>query len=118
MLKLICLFFPAVCSVGLFERLRKTDLKFKNMLYAFCFNAVLCNSAVLFFKEFITLTSQEPLNAAFYDITPSVAIRYLAIALPAALIVGILEALLLGKINTSVKTDGNGDTDDDKSNGK
>lgn len=118
MLKLICLFFPAVCSVGLFERLRKTDLKFKNMLYAFCLNAVLCNSAVLFFKEFLTLTSQEPLNAAFYDITPSVAIRYLAIALPAALIVGVSEALLFGKLKASVKTDENGDIGDDEKNEK
>ena len=105
MLKLICVFFPAVLSVWLFEAISHKQLTLKAWVYRFCLNAMLCNGFVFVVKTLLTHTSQELLNLIGADMMPAVALRYLIMALPAAVAAAALEALLTKKIDISVGED-------------
>ncbi len=102
MISAICIFFPAVLSVWLFEALSKQNLTLKPWIYRFSLNSVIVNGLVFMVKWLVTDTSSELLALPSADMTPDVAIRYLVMALPIAAVAAVVEALLVGKITVSV----------------
>ena len=68
MIAFICLFFPAVMGVWLFEHATKTKLEKRQLLYRYCFNVIVINficfaiktvSELLQTKALSTLTKTE-----------------------------------------------------------
>lgn len=102
MLKLICIFFPAVLSVWLFEAITKQQLTLKGWGYRFCLNTIICNAFVFAVKALVTQTSQELLNQIGADMTPAVALRYLMMAVPVAVIASVTETLLSKKVSVDI----------------
>lgn len=102
MLKFICVFFPAVLSVWAFEALTKQQMGIKHWVYRFCLNSVICNGFVCLLKIAVTHTSHELLNQAVSDMSPDIALRYLVMALPAAVAAAVIEALLNKGISVKV----------------
>ncbi len=105
MISLICIFFPAVLSVWLFEALTKQSLALKPWIYRFCLNSVAVNGLIFLIKWLATNTSAELLAQPSADMTPDVALRYLIMALPIAAVLTAVEALLTKKITVSVSED-------------
>lgn len=93
MIAFICLFFPAVLSVGLFEHLRKEKLSRRHWLYRFCANTLLINGICFAFKRFILHTASQPFFSLTADASPAAALNYMVMALPAALVLVFLEVL-------------------------
>lgn len=105
MLKIICVFFPAVLSVWMFEALTKQQLGLKSWAYRFCLNTIICNAFVFAVKVFVTQTSRELLNQVNADMVPDVALRYIIMAVPAAAVAAVIEALLTKKIGVCISED-------------
>ena len=99
MIALICLFFPAVISMGLFELLLKTKLARRNWVYRFCVNTLLINSGSLAFMWFVLHKGSQAFFGLMQEPTPSAALTFLIIAVPIAIILGFLE-ILFAKIAT------------------
>ncbi len=93
MIALICLFFPAVLGVWLYERLNKTDLCRKQWLYRFCANTVFINCICFAAKNFLLDTASEPFYTLYADATPTAALNYLIMAIPVGVIVVFLQVL-------------------------
>lgn len=94
MLKFICLFFPAAFSLLIIETLRKKPFDFKKNLLLYLSNIIFINMACLFVKKFILNTADAPLANIGADMIPTVALNYLIMALPFAVIIAVVEALL------------------------
>lgn len=103
MIALITLFAPAVLAVGLFEKLSKRELGAKKWLYRFCFNALAINLIVFLIKKVILHTSTAPLYSLLTDMTPEVVIRYLIMAIPAAVVLVVVEILLSRHVKVGVE---------------
>ena len=87
MIAFICLFFPAVLGVWLFEHLRKAPLTRRELFYRYCSNTIFVNGICFMAKRFLLDTGCE----AFADITPAAGLNYLIMAVPTALIFGFLQ---------------------------
>ena len=92
MILFICLFFPAVLAVWIYEALTKRKLGIKGWVYRFCFNATVINLFVFLVKKFVSHTSNELIALPGAEVVPEIAIRYLVMALPAAIVSGIVCA--------------------------
>lgn len=106
MLAFICFFFPAVISVCIFDNLSKNALKVKNLIYRFCTNIVLINLLCLLIKKFILFTIGAPLCQSG-DMMPSVALNYMILSLPIAIVLPLVEIFLSKKVKFTVKEDEN-----------
>lgn len=93
MIAFICLFFPAVLGVWLFEHLQKTSLGRKQWLYRFCTNTLLINGICFGAKRFLLDTAGEPFCSLYADTTPAAALNYLIMAIPAGVVVVFLQVL-------------------------
>ena len=96
MITLICLLFPAVLSVWLYEKLAKHDLTKKNWCYLYVFNALVINVVCFLVKKLVLNTAQHSMS----DISPAGALNYLIMAMPTAAVLAYVESLL--KKNTKV----------------
>ena len=96
MIAFICLFFPAVLSVWLYEKLKKTELTRKQWLYRFALNTVFINFACFLAKSVLLNTAGLPLYTFETDMVPSAALNYMIMALPAMVVITFAE-ILLGK---------------------
>ena len=105
MIQFMCIVFPAVISVWVFEAISKTKLDLKGWIYRFATNALITNMAVLLLKKFVSHTSSEFLAMPGADMVPEVAIRYVVMALPIALAVAVVSALLPKALKVSVEDD-------------
>lgn len=108
MLGFICFFFPAVISVCVFEVLSRRNLRFKNLLYRFCANAIVINFICLLIKRFVLGTIGEPLVVSG-DMPPSIALNYIVMAVPISVILVLAEIFLSKKVKFTVKEDENAD---------
>ncbi len=120
MVQFMVLFLPAVISVLIFEAVSGKRLGLKNWVYSYSAFTLLVNLIVFLFKKFILSTSNE-LLAVGGDMTPEVAIRYLVMALVAALLTALVGGLLSRKTEFAVEeavskkeTDKTGETNDEK----
>lgn len=99
MLAFICLFFPAVTSVWLFESLAKTEFSLKESIMRFCTNALIINLLCITVKKFFFATGENPLCSEG-DMVPNVAFVYIIMALFFAICVTIFEVIFSKKIKS------------------
>ncbi len=102
MITFICLFFPAVVSLWLYEALAKTSLGLKKCIFRFCLNSLIINFVCFVAKKFVFDTASYSLYIEG-DMLPSTALNYLIIALPIAVILVLAEVLLSKKIKITVE---------------
>lgn len=91
MITFICLFFPAVLSVWLYEKLKKAELSPKKWAYRYALNTVLINFACFLTKSVVLNTAALPLYTADVDMYPSAALNYLIMALVAMVVITFVE---------------------------
>lgn len=103
MIAFICLFFPAVLCVGMYERIKKCELSRKNWLYNFAGNTIAINLACFLVKQFLLGTAELAMYTLNADMTPRTAWRYLVIALVFAVLFAFLEVLASKHIKVTVE---------------
>lgn len=102
MITFICLFFPAVVSVWIYELLLKVELSKKKIIYRFCFNTIIINAVCFAVKTFILSTGSQPLYNFYTDMIPNVAVRYLIMAVPLCVVLSIAEVFLTKNVKVTV----------------
>lgn len=107
MIAFIALFLPAVLSVWIFEALRKESLGWKNWLYRFSLNTLLINWIIFAVKKVILGTAASVISGFATDMSPDIAFNYLVMAVPLAIVLGVVSALL--KKHVRIETE---DSDD------
>lgn len=101
MVALICLFFPAIVSVWIFEALSKEDLTGKKWGYQFVLNCLLINFACILVLRFLFgNASSYVLNG---DMHLQHAYNYLILAIPAAVVLSVMEVLLKKNVKITVE---------------
>ena len=105
MIAFICLFFPAVLTVWLYEHLRQTELSRKQWLYRYCINTLFVNLACFAAKRLLLGTADAPFVNLYTDVTPAAALNYLGLAIPAAVVLAFVQVLLSKHANITVEDD-------------
>ena len=103
MIALIVFFCPAVLAVWCYEALTKTSLPRKKWFYRFSLNTLGINLLCLLVKQFILRSGDMALYTPFHDMVPSVALHYLVVAVPAALIFVLLQIFLQKNVKITVE---------------
>lgn len=101
MIAFICLFFPAVVSVWIYDLLIKKQSK-RQLIFRFCLNALIINGICFAVKSFLLSTGGELLYSFYGDMTPNVAVRYLIMAFPVCLLLGLVEVFLTKNVKVTV----------------
>ena len=107
MLAFICLFFPAVLALQIFELLSHKELGRKKQVYAYCTYTLLINFACMGVKTLILHTASIPLYEG-WDMLPSAAFIYMIMAIFFGVFFSVLHALLSKHVSFTVE----GDRDD------
>lgn len=103
MTKLICLFFPALTCVWLFEHLSKKDLKRKPYICLYALDTILINGIVFGVKQYFLKTASYPLSDASGDMPPSAAFNFLIISMFAVVCVAVAQVFLSKNAKLSVE---------------
>lgn len=93
MLAFISLFLPAVFAVGVYEWTLKTKLSLRNTIYLYAVQNMAINAFCFAVKKFWFGTGDGPMVLGS-DMTPSTALNYLILAVPMAMIVAFVCALV------------------------
>lgn len=93
MLAFISLFFPAVFSLGVYEWTLKTKLSLRRAIYLYAVQNMAINAFCFAVKKFWLETADGPMLIDG-DMTPGTALNYLVLAVPAAMIVAFICALV------------------------
>lgn len=102
MLTFISLFFPSIFAVFIFERISRKRLDAHNFFCLFVVNTLAINLICLLVKRFLLGTASLPLTSG-WDMTPSTALNYWIIALPAAICIAFLEVVFSHKVSITVE---------------
>lgn len=102
MITFICLFFPAIFSVALFELFTRKQLSKRHILYLFVFDTMIINFVCFFVKTFVLGTGNGPLYDNS-DMFPSTALKYLIMAVPVAIIISGMISCLSTTVNITVE---------------
>lgn len=94
MLCFISLFFPAIISVCICDRLYGGKMRKRSCIYLYAASNVAVNIICAVFKRFLFETADAELVTYLGDMTPSIMLNYMIIAVPTAVIVGCIAALL------------------------
>ncbi len=107
MIAFICLFFPALLTVGAFEALTKQKLTVRGWVYRFCFHVVAINFLVFLCKKVGLYTAHLALYTLNADMTPNSALNYLLISGAAAAILLVIELFTTKHVQVTLeeKTD-------------
>lgn len=103
MLTFICLFFPAVLYVWMFEGLTKEELSFKKWVHRYAFGVVFINLLCWLIQRFVLDNAYTPFYDANYGITPAAACDYMVMALIFTAVLGAFAALLHKKGKIAVE---------------
>lgn len=101
MIAFICLFFPSLFSVALIERFTKKTLSKRTGIYLFVTNTMFINFCCFFIKTYFLGTGSNPLYDV--DMTPGIAVKYLIMAVPIALVITAVTACLSKNITIDVE---------------
>ena len=93
MYALICLFLPAVISVWITEKLRKTSFTGKKWFYRLALNTTLINFGCCAAKKWFLGTGDTIISGLSTDMSPSIACNYLIISAAVAAVVVLLQVL-------------------------
>lgn len=96
MITFICLFFPPVLSVFLYEKIQKCRLDRRGFLSLYCFDVVAVNMLCFSVKKFVLHSAGDTMA----DLTPAGGLNYLVIALAAA--VAVAFACVFAKKNVKI----------------
>lgn len=105
MITFIVLFLPAVLAVWIWETVSKTQLSKKKWLYLLSLNIMLVNLACFAIKKWILHTAANVLSGLAADMTPSVALNYLIMAIPVAIGLALVENFVFRHIRLRVEED-------------
>lgn len=114
MITFIVLFLPAVLSVWLWETFNKKHLCKRKWLYLLSLNILLINFGCFAVKKWILYTGANVMATLMADMTPSVAVNYLIMAVPAALALALVEKVVYTKIQLRVEGDEKNASEEDK----
>lgn len=103
MITFIVLFLPAVLSVWLWEVFSKNHLCKRNWVYLLSLNILLINFGCFAVKKWILYTASNVMASLMADMTPSVAVNYLIMAIPAAVALALVEKIVYNKIRIRVE---------------
>ena len=103
MITFIVLFLPAVLSVWLWEVFSKNHLCKRNWVYLLSLNILLINFGCFAVKKWILYTASNVMASLMADMTPSVAVNYLIMAIPAAVALALVEKIVYTKIQIRVE---------------
>lgn len=101
MVNVICL-FPAIVSVGLFEKIMKVRLSKRSIVYLYALNTLLINFICFGIKTHILGTGNVPFIVDS-NMLPAVAFNYLIMEGATTLMVTILEALVYKNIRFKIE---------------
>lgn len=104
MLVFICLFFPAVISLAIYEKLTEETLTIKKTVYFYILFNLLINFFILAIKTFITGSGDTYLPIDL-GINISTATFYMITALPLAVIISFIAALIKRNVKVEIKND-------------
>lgn len=107
MIAFICLFFPAVLGVAIYEHLRKQKLCRRQWFYRYCTNVVFINMICFAVKRFLLGTGGDAFTGVGGDATPATAVNYLVMAIPVAVVLVFLQVLLGKHANVTLEDDAN-----------
>ena len=107
LIEAICLFFPAVLCVCIYEKLSKGTLSPRRWLYTFALDTVCINLFCFAVKSYILGSGGQPLRPDGINMTPHAALNYLIITVPAAVLLAVAAAFF--SKNVSVKIEENGE---------
>ncbi len=93
MVQFICLFFPALVSVLIYEKLKKDAMTTRKYICMYALFNLGINFVCFFVKTLILRTGSILMNAAG-DMTPDIALRYLVMAIPLGVIAPVVLALI------------------------
>lgn len=108
MIAFFCLFFPAILSVCIYEKLIKEDLNIKKWIYLYTLNTMLINLVCFSFKTVVLQTGEYPFFELYYDMLPVAAMKYLFLAIPSAIMFAVGEVLLKKSLRFTIEAELNG----------
>lgn len=111
MVTFIVLFLPAVLSVWIWEVICGKALCKKNWIYLLSLNVILINFGCFAVKKWLLLTAGNSLSSPAADMTPSAAVNYLIMAVPAAVVLAFIEKFFFKKVRLRVEGDDEDATD-------
>lgn len=104
MIEFICLFFPALISLVIFQKLIKKELTFIKSISVYALFNLSINGLVFLIKTYVLGTGNASLING-NDMTPSIALNYLIMAIPISLAVAIIVALVYKNIDLKIEKD-------------
>lgn len=103
MIAMICLFFPAVLAMWLYESVEKEKLETRQWCYRYSANVLMINFICFAVKKWLLHTAGEALYHLNTDMIPSVAVNYLIMAVPVALFGAVLQIVLHRNVAITVE---------------
>lgn len=94
MVSFICLFFPAVVALWLFEKVNHYHFNLKKMLYNYCIFNLCINGICFFIKEYLLNTGMYTLTGSMKDMSVTAAFHYLVMAIPLSIIFPLIATVL------------------------
>lgn len=94
MITFIILFLPAMLSMWIYEHVTKSDLSVKRWVNLYGVHVLLINFFCLMMMRLVTDQAGEYLYNREIDIPPYVATSYMLMAIPAAIVLGVVAVLL------------------------
>jgi hypothetical protein len=107
LIEVICLFFPALLCVCIYERLTKITLCLRRWVYTFAFDTLFINLFCFAVKSYLLDSSGHPLRSDGISMTPHAALNYLLITIPFAVIWAVVAALLPQKVTVEIEANEN-----------
>ena len=103
MITFIILFFPAVISLFIFERINNTTLSKRTLIYLFTTNILIINITCFAVKLFFTGGANKPFDELLNNMTPFDAFIYILISLVVAVLAVLVESFIRKNIEVSIE---------------
>lgn len=103
MITFIILFFPAVISLLIFERINKATLSKRTLIYLFSTNVLIINLACFTVKLFFSRGANKPFDELLNNMTPFDAFIYILISLVVAVLAALVESFIRKNVEVSIE---------------
>lgn len=103
MITFIILFFPAIISLFIFERINKTILSKRTLIYLFATNVLIINLACVTVKLFFSRGANKLFDELLNNMTPFDALIYILISLVFAVLVVLIESFIRKNVEVSIE---------------
>ena len=107
LIEIICLFFPALLCVCIYEKLSKVTLNIRHWLYAFALDTLCINLFCFAVNSCILGSGGQPLRPDGINMTPHAALNYLIITVPAAVLLAVAAAFFSKNVSVKIEENGN-----------